>query len=70
MGNNEDYFVKRPVSGNSAQNPQRNPDRRITDEGQAPARRVRPQDENAVQETFVSHLCRQLPQIARHLPER
>ena len=49
MGNNEDYFVKRPVSGNSAQNPQRNPDRRITDEGQAPARRVRPQDENAVQ---------------------
>ena len=28
------------------------------------------QDENAVQETFVSHLKRQLPQIARHLPER
>ena len=27
-------------------------------------------DENEVQETFVSHLQRQLPQIAQHLPER
>ena len=31
---------------------------------------LEPHDENAVQETFVSHLQRQLPQIARHMPER
>ena len=31
---------------------------------------LEPQDENEVQETFVSHLQRQLPQIARHMPER
>lgn len=31
---------------------------------------LEPHDEDAVQETFVSHLKKQLPQIARHLPER
>ncbi len=31
---------------------------------------LEPHNEDAVQETFVSHLKRQLPQIARHLPRR
>ncbi len=44
MGNNEDYFVKRPVSGNPAKGEQRqNPDRRIVDESKTAARRVRPE---------------------------
>ena len=31
---------------------------------------LEPHDEDEVQETFVSHLQRQLPQIAQHMPER
>ena len=31
---------------------------------------LEPHDEHEMQETFVSHLQRQLPQIARHMPER
>lgn len=31
---------------------------------------LEPHNEDAVQETFVSHLHRQLPQIARHMPPR
>ena len=31
---------------------------------------LEPHDEHELQETFVSHLQQQLPQIARHLPER
>ena len=49
MGNNEDYFVKRPVSGDPAQNQRKNPDRRIVEEDRAPARRVRPQGETTVE---------------------
>ena len=47
MGNNEDYFVKRPVSGNPTPPPQKNPDRRITEDGDVPVRHSRPQGEQS-----------------------
>lgn len=44
MGNNEDYFVKRPVSGNPAKGKEKqNPDRRIVDESKNTVRRVYPE---------------------------